>query len=65
MHRVIHQISSKLKRFLTEELGQDMVEYALVVALIAFGATAGMRNVAGGVNKAYDNISTNLNTYVT
>jgi pilus assembly protein Flp/PilA len=37
-----------------------LVEYALVVALIAFGATAGMKNLASGVNTAFSNISSQL-----
>jgi hypothetical protein len=39
-----------------------VVEYALVVASVAFDATAGMKNVAGGVGKARDNIRTHLNS---
>jgi pilus assembly protein Flp/PilA len=47
-----------------QEDGQDLVEYALVVALIAFGATVGMRALAGGLNKAFQGISTTLGSYV-
>ena len=36
---------------------------ALVVALIAFGATAGMKALAGGLNTAFSNINTVLGTY--
>ena len=46
------------------EEGQDLVEYALVVALIAFGATAGMGALAGGINKAFNTISTSLSTSI-
>jgi pilus assembly protein Flp/PilA len=45
--------------------GQDLVEYALVVALIAFGAVAGMKTLAKGINTAFGNISTQLSTDVT
>jgi pilus assembly protein Flp/PilA len=44
------------------EEGQDLVEYALVVALIAFGATAGMTALAGGINSAFNTISDKLST---
>jgi pilus assembly protein Flp/PilA len=44
------------------EEGQDLVEYALVVALIAFGAIAGMQSVATGINSAFDTISSDLNS---
>jgi pilus assembly protein Flp/PilA len=43
--------------------GQDLIEYALVVALIAFAATAGMDSVAIKINTAFTNIGTKLTTY--
>ena len=54
----------KLKEVMAREEGQDLVEYALVVALIAFGATAGMSALSGGINTAFKNISTKLSSYV-
>jgi pilus assembly protein Flp/PilA len=42
------------------EDGQDLVEYALVVALVAFGAIAGMKVLASGLESAYNTISTTL-----
>jgi pilus assembly protein Flp/PilA len=42
------------------EDGQDLVEYALVVALIAFGAISGMQVLASGLNNAFATISTTL-----
>ena len=55
----------RLKGLLAEEQGQDLVEYALVLALIAFGATASMQALAGGINTAFNNISTTLSGYIT
>jgi pilus assembly protein Flp/PilA len=43
--------------------GQDLIEYALVVALIAFAAAAGMTGVASQINVAFTNIGTKLVTY--
>ena len=43
--------------------GQDLIEYALVVALIAFGAVTGMRAVATKMNAAFTNIGAKINTY--
>jgi pilus assembly protein Flp/PilA len=54
----------KQAQFLREEHGQDLIEYALVVALIAFAATAGMSSVAGKINTAFTKIGTTLTTYV-
>ena len=46
-----------------DERGQDLVEYALVVALIALGATASMSTVATAIGTAFTNVGTKLGTY--
>ncbi len=38
-------LAAKLQILLMEEDGQDLIEYALVVALIGFSATAGMHSL--------------------
>jgi pilus assembly protein Flp/PilA len=48
---------------LMQEDGQDLIEYALVVAMIAFAATAGMKTVAGNINTAFTSIGSKLVTY--
>ncbi|MGA8731087.1 MAG: Flp family type IVb pilin [Terracidiphilus sp.] len=48
------------KNLFDREEGQDLVEYALVVALIAFGAVAGMSALAGGINSAFKDVSSKL-----
>lgn len=48
---------------LKDDEGQDLVEYALVVALIALAATVGMKALAGGINNAFNSISTKLAGY--
>lgn len=55
----------RLRDFAGQEEAQDLVEYALVVALLAFAATAGMNHLAFGLNVAFDNISTKLATDIT
>ncbi len=50
-------------QILRDENGQDLIEYALVVALIAFAATAGMNSVATKINTAFGNIGNKLATY--
>jgi pilus assembly protein Flp/PilA len=55
-----HNLLVKIRELVRREAGQDMVEYALVIALIAFGATAGMRKVASGISTAYSNMSSLL-----
>jgi len=53
------------KTLIEREEGQDLVEYALVVALIAFGAITGMKFLAGGLNNAFSTIATVLTTNIT
>ncbi len=53
-------LSIKLRTLLSDEQGQDLIEYALVVALIAFGATAAMSTLSSDINNAFLNIGTKL-----
>jgi pilus assembly protein Flp/PilA len=46
-----------------ETHGQDLIEYALVAALIALAATAGMTTLAGKINTAFTSIGTTLTSY--
>jgi len=50
--------------FVEREEGQDLVEYALVVALIAFGAITGMGYLATGLDNAFSNIASTLTSSV-
>jgi pilus assembly protein Flp/PilA len=52
------------KMLMEREEGQDLVEYALVVALIAFGAIAGMQFLATGINQAFSKISVVLTSNI-
>jgi pilus assembly protein Flp/PilA len=58
------QLSSKLQALLMNEEGQDLIEYALVVALIAFAATAGMGKLATAINAAFNSVGTTLSEYI-
>jgi pilus assembly protein Flp/PilA len=60
MNNVLLKMYIKLQNLKNREEGQDLVEYALVVALIAFGATAGMSSLASGINTAFSNVSSQL-----
>jgi pilus assembly protein Flp/PilA len=59
------QISANLRAFMMDESGQDLIEYALVVALVAFSATAGMSTLASKINSAFSSVGTTLTTYIT
>lgn len=51
-----------LRSTLMDENGQDLIEYALVCALIAFGAITGMTGLATKINSAFGTIGTTLTT---
>jgi pilus assembly protein Flp/PilA len=53
----------QLQNLISDEQGQDLIEYALVVALIALAATAGMQTVAKDINIAFTNIGSKLTSY--
>ena len=63
MNNMLLKLYVKFQDLASREEGQDLVEYALVVALIAFGATAGMKSLSSGLNTAFNNISTTLGSY--
>lgn len=48
---------------IADQSGQDLIEYALVVALIALAATAGMGTVATAISNAFAKIGSRLTTY--
>jgi len=54
------KLSVKLQPLLENEEGQDLIEYALVVAVIAFAATAGMSSLATSINAAFVSIGTTV-----
>lgn len=62
MKDALLKLSVKLQGLMNEE-GQDLIEYALVVALIALAATAGMKTLAGDINNAFGTVGSELSSY--
>ena len=52
----------ELKHALKDENGQDMVEYALVMGLIAMGAVATMQGFATTISTGLTSLGTKLTT---
>ena len=63
MQSILLKLYNAAKRELAKEDGQDLIEYALVVALIACAATAGMSSLATSINTAFTSLGTTLTTY--
>lgn len=57
-------VLNSLARLHKDESGQGLVEYLLILALVAFAATAGMGALASGLNSAFEMISTVLGSYI-
>ena len=53
MNTMFLRLYVKLGSLVTREEGQDLVEYALVVALIALGAVASMKTVATSISTEF------------
>jgi pilus assembly protein Flp/PilA len=56
---------TSLARLHKDEAGQGLVEYLLILALVAFAATAGMGSLASGLNSAFSRIGVILGSYIT
>ena len=47
-------------RRLREDEGQDLVEYALLIAFIALACIIGLQNLGTAINNTYNSISASL-----
>lgn len=54
------KLAAALRLFHSDESGQDLIEYALVAALIALAAIIGMNAVASNINNAFSFIGSKL-----
>jgi pilus assembly protein Flp/PilA len=53
-----------LKNLIAEESGQDLIEYALVAALVGLGSIASMQGLASSIANTFTSISTALSSAV-
>ena len=53
-----------LRSLLAREGGQDLVEYSLVMAMVAFGSLTGMGDLASGLNTVFSSVGSTLTTNV-
>ncbi|MGB7265954.1 MAG: Flp family type IVb pilin [Terracidiphilus sp.] len=60
MKNMLLNLYVKFQGLKNGEEGQDLVEYALLVALIALVCVTGVGNVATAVNTVFTNISSSL-----
>jgi pilus assembly protein Flp/PilA len=60
MNNLFLALYVRMQNLLANEEGQDLVEYALLVCLIALAAITGVQKVASAVNTVFSNISGSL-----
>jgi pilus assembly protein Flp/PilA len=53
-----------LNNLISEESGQDLIEYALVAALVGLGSVAAMGTLANSISTTFGGIGTQLTTSV-
>jgi Flp pilus assembly pilin Flp len=58
--RFMNQLLLYVRNLMVREEGQDLVEYSLTVAIIAFGSIAGMTQLATGINDVFSTVATTL-----
>lgn len=60
MNHIILKLNAKLNNLFIHEEGQDLVEYALLITMVALAAVGGIRHVATAINTVFSNISATL-----
>jgi len=60
MHDVLLNAYVKFQNLKSSEDGQDLVEYALLLSLVALALIASLNGLATTINKTFSNISTSL-----
>ena len=60
MNHLLLRLLMTIQRLARDVEGQDLVEYALLVCLIALAALSGVRHVATAVTAVFSNISSSL-----
>ena len=53
-----------VKNLINEDSGQDLIEYALVAALVGLGAVAAMKGLSNNIGNAVNSIGSTLSTSV-
>jgi pilus assembly protein Flp/PilA len=49
-----------VKNLVNEDSGQDLIEYALVAALVGLGAVAAMKGLGTSIGNAFNGVGTSL-----
>jgi Flp pilus assembly pilin Flp len=58
------KLVAKFSFLLTSKAAKDLIEYTLVLTMIAFAAVSGMNTLSGVLTKAFQGFSTTLGIYI-
>ena len=58
----VKNLITRMRSLMSDDSGQDLLEYALLVALIALVAVAAVTSTGQSVNKIFDTVSSKLST---
>ena len=64
MKRNVISAALCLRQLLEDESGQDLIEYALVAALVGLGAVASLRNLSTKIVSIYAAVTTSMSSAV-
>lgn len=64
MQNLILALGLYLRRNLADNSAQDLVEYSLIIGVMAFGAVAGMQSLASGVTVAFNSLSSVMHSTI-
>lgn len=53
-----------MKQLLTDDSGQDLIEYALVAALVGLGAVIAMKGLSTKMSSTFNSVGTSLTNAV-
>ena len=53
-------MTKAMTRFITDESGADLIEYALLAALVSLGAVLTLTQVGAGINGLYGKMNTKI-----
>ncbi len=60
MNNMLLKLHLKLQELMNREEGQDLVEYALVIALVSIAAVAALTTLSSKVTSVFSTIATDL-----
>jgi pilus assembly protein Flp/PilA len=68
MNRFAHNFRSvfaqSIQKLVADTAGQDLIEYALIAALLALGAVASLKALSTSVASAFTSINTSLSSAI-